>query len=243
MMCLLHWVLAPPSSPLLATFPSAWGTLPGPLPGFRDALFSVLYSDIGPKFYALAGPAPNTPGWIVQNPLSTAWELTEDYKPITTPIWLSEQSVYGFLEKESDRLKGEVPSNSYTFLPKDGLYEFLIKRSVTYRSPDKPEWPSSVWGVAVGDAFAVWSFDTTIAKSALVIAYFRATEKTFPELLAHIKAFARKFDGVQVVEAWDVHEEFRVGGVTEERDEHLPAVMWYGDQADGAKYRWFRNEK
>lgn len=243
MMSLLHWVLAPPSSHRLVTFPKAWGQPPRPIPGFQNAKFSVLYSDVGPNFYARAGPTPDGTGWVVRDPISTIWQLKEIKTASTTPIWLSEKEVYYHLERESARMKDELPKKSYTFLPNEGVCGFLIKRTVRFPSADKPEWPSPIWGVALEDSFATWTFDMAIPVPALVITYFHSSEEEFPELLAHIGAFAKTFGNIQVIEGWNVPEEFRGGAVTKTRDDHLSAVIWYGDETDRGEYRWAWNEK
>lgn len=60
MLRLLHYVLSPREH--LPPFPPKWGVPPTAF--FGDAAFSVLYSDVGPDFYATCTKGETEPGWV-----------------------------------------------------------------------------------------------------------------------------------------------------------------------------------
>lgn len=60
MLRLLHYVLSPREH--MPPFPSKWGVPPTAF--FGDARFSVLYSDIGPDYYATCTKGESEPGWV-----------------------------------------------------------------------------------------------------------------------------------------------------------------------------------
>ena len=70
MMRLLHHVLARPEA--LPPFPEEWGA-PPPEGAPVRGVCSVLYSDVGPDFYAQAGPAPGKDGWLICGTMSSVW--------------------------------------------------------------------------------------------------------------------------------------------------------------------------
>lgn len=245
MMRLLHWVLAPPSSPRLDVFPEAWGERPTPVPGFHNGKFSVLYSDVGPEFYASCSPTLDTDqrGWVVRNPLSTTWKVDASVAPKSKAKWLTIQMVSDVFEAESRRMKAELKAGEYTFLPNNGVGLFLALRTIQARSDEDPVWPLSVWGVALDDeTFATWTVDLDVPEPALLLTRIRATEETFPELFSHIQAFASKFDKLKIIEGWNVPKRLQAGAMTKERDDHLPSVIWYGDDT-GLGMTWVWNEK
>lgn len=71
MLQLLHYVLAP--SEALPPFPEAWGAKPAAYLG--DAAFSVLYSDVGPDFYASCTIGESAPGWVKEPTMKRVWAL------------------------------------------------------------------------------------------------------------------------------------------------------------------------
>jgi hypothetical protein len=72
MMRLVHWVIANEAFRSSHPFPPAWGAAPTVPVGLGDGVFSVLYSDVGPKFYAGCGEADASgAGWQVSGPVSS----------------------------------------------------------------------------------------------------------------------------------------------------------------------------
>lgn len=67
----------------LPPFPASLGSLPPRAPPdvpLQDGVFSVLYSDIGPSFYAAAGVQDDggqRSGWNVSDRTSRSWEIEE----------------------------------------------------------------------------------------------------------------------------------------------------------------------
>jgi hypothetical protein len=245
MMRLLHWILAPPSSPRLSAFPATWGDPPTPVPGFQNGKLSVLYSDVGPNFYASCGPTldKDRPGWVVRDPVSTIWKVDPSVAPKSQAKWLTAQMVSEIFESEARRMKAELKSGEYTVLPNNGVGIFQVAHKMQLRGGKDSDtvWPLSIWGVALGDGtFATWTVDLHIPEPTLLITHIRATEETFPELLAHVQAFASKVDKLKLIEGWNVPKELQVGGFNKERGDHLPSVIWYGSEPGMC---WVWNEK
>ena len=79
MLCLLHWVISGRTSEYnLPHFPVEWGAPPPEVAEVGNGVFSVLYSDVGEKFYKQAGPGmEKARGWEARGPISTVWEIPQ----------------------------------------------------------------------------------------------------------------------------------------------------------------------
>lgn len=263
MMRLLHWVLAPPGA-LCAPFPAAWAAPPeSPL---RDAVFAVLYSDIGRDFYARCGPVPGTEpgargGWEVVGAVSTQWDVPQEVRASEENKkrwkWLSREECINVWKQDAELMKADAVALAqskgktvYTFLPDQGVGQFSIQRLMTFDENLQPVYPLEPWGVqllAGPDeplAFATWTFEpgTTI----MVLTRLRCTPEQLPILLEALKFKAREI-GFDVVETWGIPDSLRkvgegLGSRTVERVEHLSATKWYGEEPEDS-VEWIFNEK
>jgi hypothetical protein len=97
--------------------------------------------------------------------------------------------------------------------------------------------------------FITWTLDPgRKGPGTLVVTRLRADHKTFPVLLQAALHAARKIGLVQV-EIWNLDPDLAeiqnsnaqgvTTGVTSEREDHLPAIAWYGE----GNIQWRYNEK
>ncbi|KAL5537024.1 hypothetical protein ACEPAF_847 [Sanghuangporus sanghuang] len=259
MMNLLHWVVAPHST--LPPFPSSWGGAPPERSGCNNAQFSVLYSDIGPSYYASTGPSEDSEGWIVRGPYSTISVVTEganNFKSLESDAlvkWLTEKDCEDILDHDADLMRASFPSDSkpvsFTFLPNEGVALFLVRRTLFF-SPGQPyaNMVPDKWGVQLlveGQLhFATWTFDVRPPPATLIATRIRSTKVTFPRILSCMLLAAQE-NNMRRVEFWSLPKELEeiakeLGGKTEERDEHLNAFKWYGPEKNEDIY-WAHNEK
>lgn len=247
--------------PALPAFPPKWGEAPPERPGYNNAQFSVLYSDIGPTFYASAGASEDSEGWIVRDPTSTILNIVPKPVGISTSTrvaqstWLTEKECEAVLDRDASEMRASFPSNSkpisFTFLPNEGVALFQVRRTLFFspgqhyadKVPDK-------WGVQImieGQLhFAMWTFDVRPPPPTLIVTRLRATKETFPEILTHMHKAAREND-MERIEFWNLPKELEevaieYGARTEVRDEHLNAFKWYGPGKNEDIY-WAHNEK
>ncbi|EJD07437.1 uncharacterized protein FOMMEDRAFT_71777 [Fomitiporia mediterranea MF3/22] len=255
LMSFLHWVIAPHAS--LPPFPSSWGTPPPERPGCNNGVFSALYSDIGPDFYASAGPSEDTKGWIVREPYSTIWDVPKDLEPISSVRWLNEDSCKEVIERDTELIRKSFPSDpervTFGFLPNEGVAMFMIFRTEFF-APGQPYAIPDKWGVELPPkdsseeslCFATWSLDVRPPPPTLIVTRIRATKETFPTILSCLFSAARESD-MKRVEIWNLPSDLeevaeQSGGRKEERDEHLNAFKWYGPEKN-EDLKWVYNEK
>ena len=251
MMQLLHWVLAPRSS--LPSFPEAWGE--PPVDGLGDATVSVLYSDIGPRFYAESGPSEDSKGWIARDPISTIFSVPQELPQLaSSALLLSERDCLEFWEKDSALIRSHFPKVSkqvgFSFLPENGLGRFMLQRNVAYDGKYGFKAPQH-WGVALDDDaqnFVTWYIDRPlpVPSHSLLATRLRSSPDKFPELLRYMMSAARN-SGLDKVEFWNLPKELQdvaaeLGGKTFDRDEHLNSLKWYGPEKT-EDVEWFNNEK
>jgi len=112
LMRLLHYILAPTDS--LPPFPAEWGSPPLPEPGYRDARFSFLFSDVGDMFYAKCSRGRDVPGWTPtrnRHPVRV-WTLglhDEDRDDVPAGwAWLDDASVVPLEESASASMRLEA---------------------------------------------------------------------------------------------------------------------------------------
>lgn len=261
MMRLLHYVLAgqrqnPTDIP---PFPvEKWGPPPTIPPGYGTGIVSALYSDVGPAFYRTCGIGLSEDnGWTVRSPLSTIWPVPAQIDLNESKVeWITDKTEKEIWEMDADRIKDEIQAATkpcFAFLPDQGVAESLKGRSHFYApNPSK----DGVWGVRISQspesavdslAFAKWCLDPgREGPPTLIITRLRCTPTQFPTLLAAVFQAARNFKHEQV-EIWNIDPTLQdigtnLGGVTLERDDHLPSMAWYGS-TDGKTVEWKYNEK
>lgn len=257
MMRLLHWVIAREDL-LPAEFPAVWGSPPKRIEGAGEGLFSALWSDIGREFYGLCGIAPgNEEGWKVREGLSTIWDVEKNAGPGNEAAkwkwtWLGMGQVEDLWMEESARMaleieqltKSEVGNLSVAFLPGGGVESFQRLKLLPYLKDWVP--PVESWGIiSIGkeeSAYATWTFE----HKALLITRLRASGEQLEEMLGRIKEIARKH-GMEKVEIWNLARDLRqaaarLGATEVVREEHLPALCYYGKK-DIEDVNWLYNER
>lgn len=255
MMRLLHWVLARDEYLKTQTFPEKeWGPKPERVPNAGEGWVSALWSDVGPTFYGECGMGVGSErgdGWIVRDPFSTVWKMKE----VTIPeersdksgvVWLDENLVKGIWDEDARQIKEEVVQKAreekkteFSFLPNGGVAMFQWFRLHYHFSryvPDPPKY-CGVW--MEGGTFATWTCEYRPGSPrTLVVTRLRADKKTIGGLIERVLRYAKRY-GMEEVEAWNVPEEFEVGGKVVEREEHYSSMKWYSDEQVG----WLKNEK
>ncbi|TDL23748.1 hypothetical protein BD410DRAFT_148606 [Rickenella mellea] len=258
MMSLLHWVLAPRDA--LSPFPASWGQPPPEVPGFGNASFSTLYSDVG-EFYKIAGPAGADGGWVIRDPVATIWQVPKTNTPTILSgeglRWLDEDGVEDIWKKDAELMQLDMTSstsskNLFTLLPHEGVGAFLIRRATFYLTGQPYKLPSK-WGVCLSTPgasdmpqFTTWTLDVGSTPTTLIFTRLRATPTSFLLFLDAIFEAAREC-GAERVEVWNLPKELEEyahsqGGKTAIRDEHLNAFKWYGPERD-EDIEWLFNEK
>lgn len=261
MMRLLHWVISGRgASCSLSEFPIEWGQPPPEVEQAGKGLFSVLYSDIG-EFYQKTGPGlVESGGWQTRDPVSTVWEVPREPLDLQSNAgftWLKREDFDQLWAKDVELIKRSIvdmptltgPTAIVSFLPDEGVASFQFHRSIM-RTED-PVF-MDMYGVqknhtnAGQPTYAVWSVDTHPLPPTLIVIRLHATEETFLDLIQKIQEAARRH-GIVRMEIWNLRKDLvdltaRLGGRTFQRDEHLPAIKWYGE-GNTANIRWAFNEK
>ncbi|KAJ7630421.1 hypothetical protein FB45DRAFT_915444 [Roridomyces roridus] len=252
MMRLLHWVLADPSLLPSSEFPAAWGAPPPPVPGARNGYFSALWSDVG-HFYNACGPFSGTSpeGWVVKSTRTTVWEvdsITQTPESTVEWTWLDDSGVSELWQHDASILRSAMSTSdslSCTFLPDNGVAAYQHKRLDSFIN--RLETPPQTWGVSAANraAYATWIIDPRPpAPRTLIVTRLYAEPQIFAELLGRIVDLARKYD-VKHIEIWNMPAEleaFSTGAKTFDREEHLPALKWYGKESEEA-VSWKFNER
>ncbi|EAU84600.2 hypothetical protein CC1G_00119 [Coprinopsis cinerea okayama7 len=263
MMRLLHWVLSKPEA--LPKFPEEWGAPPTRHEGFGNASVSVLYSDVGTRFYQSCGLLKESDdGWVaVENRASTIWTVDQLAKwakerpaqEASKWEWLDRDRILAVWEKDSSAIREEMPQvqlkegaqAGFSFIPGGGLGEFQHLRVQAFIEKQVPN--PQFFGVAIGgeqgassQTYASWSFDYPRA-GKMIITRLRAPPTLFSELLAQIAGYARTLC-METLEVWNLPEELlpvahEAGGVTTILDKHIPCTKWYGPE----NVEWVNNEK
>ena len=255
-MRLLHYVLANPKN--LPAFPAEWGEPPQIPEGCGNAIASALYSDVGP-FYGECSPSvspmPTQQSWNIMDPFGTVWDVPNDLPEnveeniewvdtdeALESLWLEDEA---FIRKE---LANEVKDKIlFSYLPARGVSAFQHRRSLFYT----PAASNGVnWGVRLRQSdtqplqFATWTidFDHT-PPTNLIITRLRSDVTMFPKLLQVIFKCASD-NGLKKVEVWNLDPRLaslarELGGLTESRSVHLPALAWYGP----SEAEWRYNER
>ncbi|KAF5352965.1 hypothetical protein D9758_007932 [Tetrapyrgos nigripes] len=262
------------------TFPKEWGSPPDRAVAMNDAQFSVLYSDVGPDFYAACGPTPDEEGWAVRGVGNTVvWDVDSNQ---STVLHLGRGNGYPSTLYTTSFQDDDFIINSNT--PKRKLkttklqvsFSFLPSRIEAYQRDgqkgftEKENPPTERWGISYSTdndilAFASWFFELkSSSPRALNITRLRFpsdadedkansfTETQRSQILEDI--FTRIFTvakehRIEKVEIWDVPEEILSlgilqgwGGQVVEREKHLSAFKWYGEERN-EDVEWMNNER
>ncbi len=267
-MRLLHRVLAPDN--LLPLFPVQWGPPPGPSVGPRDAILSVLYSDVG-NFYETCGPDLGTRGWTGGNAQTTLFRTDRKLSPTFETSQAYNLLDYAALQEvlseddilmEKEWLSQPNDQMRFSFLPGDHNVEFQIKRvTLCALLPLDPSiiWPPQVFGahikrgkdeVDLSLAYAAWTYEIRPVPPRLIITRLRCNVETFPTLISAALKTAAEF-GMEIVEVWNIPMELvdltvKLGGETRPFEDHWPCYSWYG-KSNGLnkndQVEWINSEK
>lgn len=111
MLRLMHYVVGDPKG--LPSFPKAWGEPPAERLG--DARFSVLYSEIGNKFYSSCrvGDGPDsTEGWVEQRQDTRSWTIQPGGAVENDGLWewLGRKDTVKLEEELGKRFREDLPN-------------------------------------------------------------------------------------------------------------------------------------
>jgi hypothetical protein len=270
MMNLLHWVIAPEEF-LPREFPPEWGSRPQRVPCVTPGAFSVLYSDIGSKFYRFCGTLPNQDdGWIVDGPTTTHFDVVKTHQILSSREegesllwrWLDEAGICeawntdaSYMEEEmshsSNRLK---PVAKFTFLPNKGVAECRYPQLQYFW--EKMDLKPVYWGLCACSnveaspdptTFVSWTLEIKPPHSnKLIITRLRVQPDRFRELIFEVVNFAKRHN-VEIIEVWNLADNLfdasqDVGGITFSREDHLSCFKWYG-RGNPEDIAWQWNEK
>ena len=257
MMRRLHYVLTDPRN--LPPFPTVeWGEPPQIPEGLGNAIASALYSDVG-HFYGACGPStssvPSHQSWNVKDPFGTLWDVPGDIpEGVDEHIeWVDNEKILNslWLEDEAaihNQLANEVKDKVlFSFLPARGVAAFQYRLNMFDESAASNSVRRGV-RLRYTDAqplqFATWAIDPDHKPpTTLIITRLRSDATSFPKLLYAIFKFASD-NRLKKVEVWNLHPQLagpamELGGLTELRSVHLPALAWYG----AGEVEWRHNEK
>jgi hypothetical protein len=249
MMRLVHWVVGNASFRASHPFPAAWGTPPS---GPGDGVFSVLWSDVGPDFYHRAGEGEaRGGGWRVVGPLSSVIPVSPDSSvTVDAGDWRTLDLAQAEAQWAEDAVlirkdlaaAGHAHSDQTiaAFLPDRGVAAFQPFRSIDAITG---KLPFTDWGIqlqaqdGLSSTWATWCFELWAKPPSLLVTRLRVPDvlhfkRLVPQLLR-----AAADAGVAEVEFWNLSDEFRdavaaAGGRTFERNDHLPAIKYYGEVAE-----------
>lgn len=252
---LLHWLLAiDPSS--FPAFPEAWGSPPQRPTGVHPGHFSVLWSDVG-DFYRSCGPTDNIEGWVLRDASTTVWDVKPDAPADSVSDekwrWLTVHDLQTMYPVNEEKLKQDLIAKSaafdsgktlLTFLPGEGVEMFQRTRSKYFWGKLEPL--VTHWGVISDDesAFAAWTFERP--PNTLLVTRLWANQENFGDLVSVLRYVAGKH-GMERIEIWCLPDELKsvaqnYGAINFERNEHLPALMWYGAESP-SEVVWLNRER
>ena len=255
-MRLLHWVLASADS-LPATFPEEWGPPPTRVERVGNGQCSVLWSDVGPNFYRRCGPIPYDEGWVVTGAASTIWRVSKGSSGSSKYaggkwLWLDEAGALQLWERDAQNLTEDVQlagggSVAFVILPWNDVVTYQNRRHQFVLALQGIDFRR--WGVVAVDgdsaaSFATWTID--YPSRTLMITRLDCQVALFAELLDLAVGVAQEH-GMDKVEIYNLPMSLQsavatVGGVTGERDEHLPSLKWYGNE-NASDVSWLLNER
>lgn len=229
----------------------------------RDALASVLYSDIG-NFYARAKrehvDSGLAKGWEIVSPRHIVWQVDASQQndgTSTSASILRDEDFDRVCEADATRIRAEVgasPSSCFAILPTGDQWTWFTTRCrcmdkfQRQKDQDLDRPPLGKWGVEVGGpssssslwAFAFWTMD--LVKAEMEIGRIRAsTPDQLRMLLSEAHKVAAEY-GMKTINAWNVDERLLqgTGWTNVTREDHLPALAWYGPE--NKPDAWYANE-
>ncbi|KAG5729835.1 Lysine acetyltransferase [Termitomyces sp. T112] len=236
-----------------AISPREWGAPPHRVAHAGDGLFSALWSDVGAEFYRRCGPTKDSDGWITRAPFSTIWDVKQESSSIDTSGWtlLDETGVMKLWEDDAENISRTLsPADnfqvSFSYLPHKGVAAFQHWRTTDILNK-RGYAPIHHWGIIRdSNTFATWTFDIQSSAKTLLITRLKSSPENMKTLLAILMSVARKH-GMERIEVYNLPDHLQssaahLGGLTVERDDHLPSFKWYGEE-HSSEIAWLMNER
>ncbi|KAH9824370.1 hypothetical protein DFH28DRAFT_945418 [Melampsora americana] len=253
MMRLLHFQLASPE------WLAKQSTIADPNPRFNNAILSVLYSDIGPEFYAKATP----PGWQVKESSQTVWRVDEmsvsdklarmNLKPIRLTDFKSIAKLDSIWLHQELSKKTLKQSARFSFRPDGTDLEWLVTRSTFYanilRKSIIPDLQTvDIWGYQnqqEDSEFITWFIDYPAKTLYLTRVKCQVENPTFFKVIFNKVIELAKQQRCIMIKSWNIDpclvNSLDLPFQTQPRTSSLSAVAWYGKTVDHLE--WIANEK
>lgn len=226
----------------------------------KDSILSVLYSDVG-DFYAKPKwrhpDSSRALGWLIISPKHVVWPVTTrqavlqpDVHAKTLP--LQREDYEDIATRDAAYIEARVRDcnhPTFSLRPTAAQFSWITERAKFYDAIPHPAGRGAYprledWGVQLGQdrdasdwAFALWTFDLFQAELNIIRLRCHSVQQ-LDAIVQHALGIAAKY-GMKKVTAWNVEETLLEGNQNVERDEHLPALAWYGD---GPRPQWLYNE-
>lgn len=238
-------------------------------PEGQRGMFSALYSDIGPKFYAKHGWLPFPSTHVVLQPLVTeqyrvlnsSWPTIKDL----TMEQLDKTPATTYLEQKLQKLSSQEPHVSFVaFQPKSSLFQWHAMRDEFLaenlgkpfpRAKGAIHEPSGVamawvrtygadektWHLSILHVICPPNVDSATAKEAYAAILLRAQhEAHLSDMCAGVEVWDPSNDVVAAAQALRSEEDVKVEIISRDA-EHICSLKWNDPASD--KVVWVANEK
>jgi hypothetical protein len=249
MLRLLHYAIAVPSA--LPPFPThTWGEPPNV--HFNDAMFSTLWSDVGPHFYRLATIGDGEQardGWVAvfDSELSAAvgttggesgaleaclrngWKVVSELPSAPSPSIVDQY--------ETSLLHNQLTASiSYAIvdsLSSPGLLPFNPLKALI-SAPVGLKVTNEHYGLIKGSSWVYYSATWKSTVGTLTIGHIHLEDlNELPAILDMLYEYAARLNCTSIL-AYEVQEQVaeawkQRGATVKHRDDHIGAVAWYGE--------------
>ena len=263
MLKLLHYCIGDPAH--LPSFPSGWGAPPSLTEEQRrhvpPGLASVLYSDVGSKFYERCTIGEDLPGWVMNEAATqeVVWQVQPAKDESKEWDWLYLSDV-----QEGSNLAAELRERS-----RQTISDTSVPETICVNDPTTPMLLSSIqtrcldarpsdWvykreeepvGVRIGDAVVLFTWSSGMIGPRLLVTHIsRLQPGQLPEALEAMDVVAHKAGRKEgwawglnaaspLMDKWKTLESRQTStGRRAEIDGHLLCVAWYGDAEERGAY-------
>ncbi|KIY64002.1 hypothetical protein CYLTODRAFT_425607 [Cylindrobasidium torrendii FP15055 ss-10] len=232
---------------------------------FHPAQFSILYSGVGPKFYATSRPYSQGfskdldygVGWIPRDSTSSVYIIPEGVhveKDLPDGWrWLQHDEMAALWENEKQFIAEGMQNTSqssqvlFSVLPSGGVEEF--QRAWAHYLYDKLDPPMNIAGAVRNDARAVvsWALNGEKEPRGLILTRLRADSEQDGEDVLRAAIALTAQHGLREVEMWNMPLHLRgaaakLGFAQKERVDILPSFKWYGPERP-EDVVWMNNER
>jgi hypothetical protein len=268
MLRLLHYVLAEPSR--LPPFPTEeWGPAPPALPEHiakrvPNGIGSILWSDVGYKFYEKCTVGLDRPGWMVHKEQCSevVWKIlppSEQDEEAYKWEWIYQEDIPALSEEMraigiEDLKRRTADGTVYAPDPTSrGLLDWIQVRG-PWLSHAQPKTPNQPFGLRTTtreskDSIVLFApYAENIGKRLLITLVHNVDPDQLPSLLAKLDAQgaeAGRAEGwvwgldldSELVKAWKaLPGRETIAGGRKEIDGHLLGVAWYGAEEDRGEF-------